>query len=54
MAKYVVMLTIDVDDEDFDIDYACSIANSLIHLGNIEIDGTRQISVRPLSEEVSC
>lgn len=55
MANYVVMLEIDFsEEEDYDIEHVCDLANSLIHLGNMEIDGTRQISVRPLSEVLPC
>ena len=55
MAKYPVMLEIDFsEEEDYTIKHVCDLANALIHLGNVEIDGTRQISVRPLSEVLPC
>ena len=55
MAEYVVMLTIDYsEEEDYEIEHVCNVVNSLIHLGNVEIDGLRQISVRPLSEVLPC
>jgi hypothetical protein len=55
MANYVVMLEIDFsEEEDYSIEHVCDLANALIHLGNVEIDGTRNISVRPLSEVLPC
>ena len=55
MSNYLVMLTIeDNDDEEIDIDYACSISNVLIHLGAMETESTKNISIRPVSEVLPC
>lgn len=56
VANYVVMIQMVLPEEEdcYDIEHVCNIANSLIDIGNVEIDGTRKISVRPLSEVLPC
>lgn len=40
------MLTIeDNDDEEIDIDYACSMSNVLIHLGAMETESTKILAL---------